>query len=201
MAKIITLAHQKGGVGKSTLALNLALCFKDQLRVALIDSDLQGSIYHLREDFPELDILAPEKISEIPKLNYDLIVVDTPPYLSNRLNELFTYSDCVLVPTKAGFFDVMAIKSTLALIRFSQAQNQKLKAGIVLNMLKQRSGITAEVVGLLNTLGTPLLNARVFDRVSLARSSMTSGILKSTDQKAIAEVTALAEEIVDLISV
>jgi chromosome partitioning protein len=201
MAKIITLAHQKGGVGKSTLALNLALCFKDQLRVALIDSDLQGSIYHLREDFPELDILAPEKISEIPQLDYDLIIVDTPPYLSNRLNELFSFSDYVLVPTKAGFFDVMAIKSTLALIKFSQAKNQNLKAGIVLNMLKPRSGITAEVVELLQTFGTPLLNTRVFDRVSLARSSMTSGILKSTDQKAIEEVTFLAEEIVDLISV
>ncbi|MEZ2337310.1 MULTISPECIES: ParA family protein [unclassified Mucilaginibacter] len=201
MAKIITLAHQKGGVGKSTLALNLALCFKDQLSVALIDSDLQGSIYHLKEDFPELDILAPEKISELSKLDYDLIVVDTPPYLSNRLNELFTHSDYVLVPTKAGFFDVMAIKSTLALVRFSQAQNQKLKAGIVLNMIKPRSGITTEVVGLLSTLGTPLLKARVFDRVSLARSSMTSGILKSTDEKAIQEITALAEEIVDLISV
>jgi len=201
MAKIITLAHQKGGVGKSTLALNLALCFKDQLRVALIDSDLQGSIYHLKEDFPELDILAPEKIGEIPNLDYDLIIVDTPPYLSNRLNELFGYSDYVLVPTKAGFFDVMAIKSTLALIKFAQAQNHKLKAGIVLNMLKPRSGITAEVVELIQTLGTPLLNTRVFDRVSLARSSMTSGILKSTDQKAIEEVTFLAEEIVDLISV
>jgi chromosome partitioning protein len=201
MAKIITLAHQKGGVGKSTLALNLALCFKDQLSVALIDSDLQGSIYHLKEDFPELDILAPEKISEIPNLDYDLIIVDTPPYLSNRLNELFGYSDYVLVPTKAGFFDVMAIKSTLALIKFAQAQNQNLKAGIVLNMLKPRSGITAEVVELIQSLGTPLLKTRVFDRVSLARSSMTSGILKSTDQKAIEEVTFLAEEIVDLISV
>jgi chromosome partitioning protein len=201
MAKIITLAHQKGGVGKSTLALNLALCFKDQLRVALIDSDLQGSIYHLKEDFPDLDILAPDKVSEIPRLDYDLIIVDTPPYLSNRLNELFSYSDYVLVPTKAGFFDVMAIKATLALIKFSQAQNQRLKAGIVLNMIKPRSGITAEVVGLLQTLGTPILKTRVFDRVSLARSSMTAGILKSTDQKAIEEVTFLAEEIVDLISV
>jgi chromosome partitioning protein len=155
----------------------------------------------LKEDFPELDILAPEKIGEIPNLDYDLIIVDTPPYLSNRLNELFGYSDYVLVPTKAGFFDVMAIKSTLALIKFAQAQNQNLKAGIVLNMLKPRSGITAEVVELIQTLGTPLLKTRVFDRVSLARSSMTSGILKSMDQKAIEEVTFLAEEIVDLISV
>jgi chromosome partitioning protein len=200
MAKIITLAHQKGGVGKSTLALNLALCFKDQLRVALIDADLQGSIYHLKEDIPELDILAPEKINEIPLLDHDLIIVDTPPYLSNRLSDLFSYSDYVLVPTKAGFFDVMAIRSTLALIKFSQAKNSKLKAGIVLNMIKPRSGITAEVVELLLTLGTPLLKTRIFDRVSLARSSMTSGVLSGPDQKAIDEVTLLAEEIIGLLS-
>lgn len=200
MGKIITLAHQKGGVGKSTLALNLALCFKDQLSVALIDSDLQGSIFQLKDEFPELDILAPDKISQIPELNYDLIIVDTPPYLSNRLDELFSYSDYVLVPTKAGFFDVMAVKSTLALIKFSQARNLGLKAGIVLNMLKPRSGITSEVIELLNTLGTPILNTRIFDRVSFARSSMTSGVLKSTDLKAKEEVAFLAEEIVDLIS-
>ncbi|QQL49884.1 ParA family protein [Mucilaginibacter ginkgonis] len=200
MAKIITIAHQKGGVGKSTLALNLALCFKDQLKVALIDSDVQGSIYHIKNDFPELDILSPEKISVIPDLSYDLIIVDTPPYLSNKLNELFGYSDYVLVPSKAGFFDVMAIKSTLALIRFAQAQNTKLKAGIVLNMIKPRSGITSEVIELLSSLGTPILTTRIVDRVSLARSSMTSGILKSSDQKAIEEVTHLAEEIVNVIS-
>ncbi|UOE48685.1 ParA family protein [Mucilaginibacter sp. SMC90] len=200
MAKIITLAHQKGGVGKSTLALNLALCFQDQLRVALIDSDLQGSIYHLKEDFPDMEILSPDKISELPDLNYDLIIVDTPPYLSNRLNELFIHSDFVLIPTKAGFFDVMAVKSTLTLVKFAQARNRNLKAGIVLNMIKPRSGITGEVVDLLSSLGTPLLKSRVFDRVSLARSSMTSGILKSADQKAIEEVTFLAEEIINLLS-
>jgi chromosome partitioning protein len=133
MAKIITVAHQKGGVGKSTMALNLALCFQDQLRVALVDSDLQGSIYHIKDDFPGLAILASDQIGDIPKLDYDLVIVDTPPYLSNKLNELFQFSDFVLVPTKAGFFDVMAIRSTLALIKFSQAKNPQLKAGIVLN--------------------------------------------------------------------
>lgn len=200
MAKIITLAHQKGGVGKSTLALNLALCFKDQLRVALIDADMQGSIYHIRADFPELDILSPDLIRDIRELCYDLVIVDTPPYLSNKLNELFTHSDFVLVPTKAGFFDVMAIRSTLALIKFAQAKNHKLKAGIVLNMIKPRSGITSEVTKLLSSLGTPLLSAKIYDRVSLARSSMTAGILKSADQKAINEITILAEEIVEAIS-
>lgn len=200
MAKIITLAHQKGGVGKSTLALNLTLAFKDQLRVALIDADLQGSIYHIRQDFPEVNILSPDLLRDLRSLEYDLIIVDTPPYLSNRLGELFDRSDFVLIPTKAGFFDVMAIRATLALVRLAQSRNKALKAGIVLNMIKPRSGITQEVRELLITLGAPLLDSKIYDRVSFARSSMTAGVLQGPDQKAIAEITGLAEEIVDQIS-
>lgn len=200
MAKIITLAHQKGGVGKSTLALNLTLAFKDQLRVALIDADLQGSIYHIRQDFPEVNILSPDLLRDLRSLEYDLIIVDTPPYLSNRLGELFDRSDFVLIPTKAGFFDVMAIRATLALVRLAQSRNKALKAGIVLNMIKPRSGITQEVRELLITLGAPLLDSKIYDRVSFARSSMTAGVLQGPDQKAIAEMTGLAEEIVDQIS-
>jgi len=200
MAKIITIAHQKGGVGKSTMALNLALCFQDQLKVALVDSDLQGSIYHVKDDFPGLDILLAEKVNDIPKLDYDLIIVDTPPYLSNKLTDLFLISDFVLVPTKAGFFDVMAIKATLALIRFAQAKKTALKAGIVLNMIKPRSGVTGNVEELLNGLGTPLLKTRIYDRVSITRSSIATGVLQGSDQKAKDELTSLAEEIVDYIS-
>jgi len=200
MAKIITLAHQKGGVGKSTLALNLALCFKDQLRVALVDSDLQGSLYHVREDFPDLEILAADKVSDIPKLDYDLIIIDTPPYLSNKLTDLFLISDFVLVPTKAGFFDVMAIRATLALIRFAQAKKPALKAGIALNMIKYRSGVTKDVSELLNDMGTPLLKTMIHDRVSITRSAITAGILSGSDQKAKEEFTSLAEEVVDYIS-
>jgi chromosome partitioning protein len=194
MAKIITIAHQKGGVGKSTLALNLALCFQDQLSVALVDTDLQGSLYHIREDFPGLNWISLDQLTG-QQLAYDLIIVDTPPYLSNRLPEMFAQSDFILVPTKAGFFDVMAIRSTIALINEAGG-----KAGIVLNMVKPRSGITQEISELLQTMGTPLFKAQIHDRVSIARSSMTSGIFKSGDAKAKAEFMALAEEIVERIS-
>ncbi|MBB5395160.1 ParA family protein [Mucilaginibacter sp. AK015] len=192
MAKIITLAHQKGGVGKSTLAINLALTFQDQLSVALVDTDLQGSLYHLREEFPALTLIGSDQLKEIQQLAYDLVIVDTPPYLSNRLPELFKHSDFILVPTKAGFFDVMAIRSTLALI-----QEAQVKAGIVLNMVKPRSGLTQDVTELLENMGTPLLQTKVHDRVSIARSSITGGILNGHDPKAKAELMALAEEIVE----
>lgn len=201
MSKIITIAHQKGGVGKSTLAMNLALCFQDQLSVALVDTDLQGSLYHSRDDFPDLAIIGADKLTDIQKRAYDLIIVDTPPYLSNRLPELFLHSDFILVPTKAGFFDVMAIRSTIALITEAMDKVPGIRAGVVLNMVKPRSGITNDVRGLLETLDVQLLKTMIHDRVSIARSSMTLGVLQSSDQKAKDEVTALAEEIVELISV
>lgn len=200
MAKIITIAHQKGGVGKSTLAINLALCFQDQLSVALVDTDLQGSLYHISEDFPDLAIIGVDKLQDIKQLAYDLIIIDTPPYLSNRLPELFLYSDFILVPTKAGFFDVMAVRSTLALIKEAQQKAQHLKAGIVLNMVKPRSGITQDVANLLQTMDTPLLKTRIHDRVSIARSTMTGGILKSADKRGKDEIMALTEEVVEYIT-
>lgn len=200
MAKIITVAHQKGGVGKSTLAINIALCFKDQLSVALVDTDLQGSLYHIREEFPELPIIGSDSFDDIEKLAYDLIIIDTPPYLSSRLPDLFRLSDFILVPTKAGFFDVMAIRSTIAMIDDAMKAAPDIKAGIVLNMVKPRSGITNEVAELIRTMNVALLKTIIHDRVSIARSVMTSGILQSADQKARDEITALAEEVVDMIS-
>jgi chromosome partitioning protein len=87
MGKIITVAHQKGGVGKSTLAMNLAVCFQDQLNVALVDTDLQGSLYHIKDELPGLAVMGNDQLQEIKNLDYDLIIVDTPPYLSNKLLE------------------------------------------------------------------------------------------------------------------
>jgi len=200
MGKIITVAHQKGGVGKSTLAMNLAVCFQDQLSVALVDTDLQGSLLQIKEDLPGLAVVENELLQEIKNLDYDLIIVDTPPYLSNKLPELFSLSDFILIPTKAGFFDVMAIRSTIALVKDAQVINPEIKAGIVMNMIKPRSGITREVSNLLENMATPVLETLIHDRVSIARSSITAGVLQGSDAKAKSEITSLAEEIVNRIS-
>ena len=200
MGKIITVAHQKGGVGKSTLAMNLAVCFQDQLNVALVDTDLQGSLLQIKEELPGLAVVGNDHLQDLKNLDYDLIIVDTPPYLSNKLPELFSLSDFILIPTKAGFFDVMAIRSTIALVKDAQAKKPEIKAGIVMNMIKPRSGITKEVGGLLESMETPVLVTKVHDRVSIARSSITAGVLQGSDVKAIEEITSLAEEIVNRIS-
>ncbi|WP_431200445.1 AAA family ATPase [Mucilaginibacter sp. P19] len=180
--------------------MNLAVCFQDQLKVALVDTDLQGSLIQIKEELPDLAVLSNDELQEIKSLDYDLIIVDTPPYLSNKLPELFGLSDFILIPTKAGFFDVMAIRSTIALLKDAQVTKPDIQAGIVINMIKPRSGITKEVSGLLASMETPVLDTMIYDRVSIARSSITAGVLQGSDTKAITEITALAEEIVNRIS-
>lgn len=196
MTKIITIAHQKGGVGKSTLALNLAYTFQNGLQVGLLDSDLQGSLYGLYAMIEGIKLIpATKNLSNLQQTDNDLIIVDTPPYLTEYLEDLFAISDFILIPTKVGFFDVMAIRSTISLIEKSKIKNPNLKCGIILNMVKPRTSLNKEIKKMLIDMGKPVFNTQISDRVSYTRSALTGGILKTDDNKAKEEIVTLADEI------
>lgn len=197
--KVITVAHQKGGVGKTTLALNLAYCFADESKVAIVDTDLQGSIADLKGFLQGVDVVAMDRLGSSDLDSYDLVVVDTPPYLTSHLSELFNLSDYVLIPTKAGILDVMAIRATIALLEQSITHKPVLKAGIVLNMVMPRTSLNEEVKEMLLGYRIPLHAATISQRVSYTRSPMTNGVFGGDDQKAKDEVVALATEILHYI--
>ena len=155
--KIITVAHQKGGVGKTTLALNLGFCLKHSLRVAILDSDPQGSISGLGEyaGIEGLDLIPLEDLGKVQD-KYDVAIIDTPPYLTELLPEFFELSDYVLVPTKAGVLDVMAIKATIHLLKEAQKRRPNLKAGIVMNMIQHNTSLTNDIKQLLEQYDMPI---------------------------------------------
>ena len=194
--KIITIAHQKGGVGKTTLALNLAACFKEGLDVGLLDADLQGSLTGLGDMLEGISLIPynndPLSLVNVKK---DILIIDTPPYLSNQLPDFFAISDFVLVPSKVGFLDVMAVRATIQLIKEAQQKKKNLKAAIVLNMVKPRTNMNDEIREILKSYDMPVLKTSVADRVSYARSPIISGVFLGEDNKAMAEITALADEI------
>lgn len=194
--KIITVAHQKGGVGKTTLALNLAACFAQGLSVGVLDTDLQGSLSGIKDELDTITFIPFDgQLSRLTEQPFDMLIIDTPPYLTNQLPDLFAVSDFVLVPSKVGFFDVMAIKATIEFLKQAQQQRPELKYGVVLNMVKPRTGLNKSVQQILNDYGATLLNTTIADRVSYTRSAITSGIFASEDEKAKEEITRLADEI------
>ena len=196
--KIITVAHQKGGVGKTTLTLNLAASLKNGgLKVALLDIDLQGSLVGISDQLEDISFVQPDELSNIGTLPYDVLIIDTPPYLINSLNDLFAISDYVLIPSKVGFFDVMAIRATLAIIREAQKSKPDLKYGVVLNMLKSRTSITDDIRQILDSYEAKVLKTVILDRVSYTRSSITNGVFSTEDTKAHDEIIALTNEILD----
>lgn len=197
--KIITIAHQKGGVGKTTLALNLAYCFSEDLRVGITDTDLQGSISDIKQFLTGIDLVPLDKIQKREDLPYDVIIIDTPPYLTDKLNEIFLLSDFVLIPTKAGYLDALAVKATIALFDEAKKKKPVLKAGVVLNMLT-RTNLNDEVKEILDGYTLPVLNTRINQRVSYARSPITNGVFASEDEKAKNEIVDLASEIIGFLN-
>jgi chromosome partitioning protein len=210
MAYVITLAHQKGGVGKTTLALNLCSAFEEILgrKAAVIDADVQGSITELLDRMRALDTWKGVPLLEPPhtyetlrdRQDFDFFVIDTPPYLSDQLPRIFDASDFVLVPSKDSPLDALAIVKTLALIDEAQARNPSLLCAIVLNMVKHNTRFTQEILDILRQHPVEVLRTRVLNRDVYKRSLMHDGsVFHSDDPKAIDEMTELVIEIGELI--
>jgi chromosome partitioning protein len=192
---IISVVHQKGGVGKTTLALNLAYCLAENLKVGITDTDLQGSISEIEGFLQGIDLVPLEKVRNKEPLDYDVLLIDTPPYLTNKLHDIFLLSDFVVIPTKAGYLDALAVKATIALYKEAQKEKPSLKGGIVLNMIMHNTNLNDEVKEILESYDFPMLKTAITHRVSFARSPMTSGIFNSDDSRAKTEIVNLADEI------
>lgn len=145
MAKLIVVGHLKGGVGKSTLATNLAGYFAQNFRVGLIDADLpQGTSSHwaaLRDD-PNIDVIGCESSAQVAaaaeQLNEycDVIVMDLPPRSVKFLREAMAISDLLLLPLSASAPDIWATESVMDLVKECKKTNACLTTRLVWNRLR-----------------------------------------------------------------
>ena len=191
MPKIILITHQKGGVGKSTLTFNLAQNIAANSRVAVLDFDLQGSLSQLEELVTDFKIIPyQDKLESISELQYDFIFIDTPPYLSNHLAKLISISDLIIVPTKAGILDLLAIKSTLAII---EQEKRTMDTLVVFNMIKPNTTLTLDILIGLEEYNVKIATTHISDLVAFTRSVLLRGV--SNDKNAQKQIDQLTEEI------
>jgi chromosome partitioning protein len=125
--KVLVLASQKGGVGKTALSAHLAVAAEQAgiSPVVLYDTDPQQSLARWFQDREaDTPALAKGGIAELPSTldrlgaaGVRLVVVDTPPALTDAIRTVLEYADFVLVPTQDGKTDLTAIASTVRLVR------------------------------------------------------------------------------------
>ena len=139
---IITIGNTKGGVGKSTLAANIAVeGARRRKSVLLIDADVQGSSMSFRDlrqadDVTAMAITKPTIHKDIPKMTgYDLIVIDAGGRDSSVFRSAVMAANLLLVPVLPSVYDVWAAVDTLELLKEARVYRDDLHARIVLNQV------------------------------------------------------------------
>lgn len=205
-AKTIAIAQQKGGAGKTTIAVQLGVAWASQgYRVAVLGIDPQGSLaawYRLRNGKGNplfaADVQGWRLASEIDRLrtDFDLLVIDTPPHAETDARVAVRSASLILVPVQPSPLDLWAMAPTLDL-----AKKEKTPFMLVLNRLPPRGKLTdavrAEIAG--NSL--PLAAASLGNRSAFAASMMEGkGVVESQPNGTAAlEIRQLADEIASII--
>lgn len=206
---IIGVLSQKGGVGKTTIATNLAaVCAKAGSRTLLVDADPQASSMawsDAREGeplFPVVGMAKPSLHRDLPEIaaDYDLVIIDGAPRTNDLGRAAIMASDVVLIPVQPSPYDVWASAETVQLIREAQQFKESLKAVFVINRRIVNTAIGRDVANALSQFEFPVLATTLCQRVIYAESAGQGMAVIETDPKSEAaiEIAQLASELVQV---
>jgi chromosome partitioning protein len=177
MGKVIAVAQQKGGAGKTMLAAQLAVALAEGAKIAVLDIDPQGSLTiwgKLRAAAPK----AGAKITcaatagwrlttELDKLKaaHDFVLVDTPPVIDTDARRAIRAADLVLIPLNPSPPDLWAAEGTLKL-----AAEEKRKTVLVFNRAPAASRLRKRMEAEISARGLLLLDTALANRAGYANA-------------------------------
>ena len=203
---VISFINQKGGVGKTTLSINVAsyLARKGH-KVLLIDADKQQSASTwttLRDDTPfQVVSMARENMAkDALKLSrdFDYTLIDAPPHAEAIARSVIIASDLVIMPIEPSGLSSWASDQTIEQIRQAQEYKQTLKCGFVVSRKIGNTVIGREIRQMVAETGIRVLDADIENRVAYAESlTMGKDIFEwGYDKKAIHEIETLTKELI-----
>jgi len=206
LSKVITIAQQKGGTGKTTLAVHLALAFTNyhNFKVAIIDTDPQGSLgkwFMIREEkklsndnltFKTASLWGAQYESKTLKKDHDIVIIDTPPKIESDARPSIEAADLVLIPMAASHVDFWA---TGAIVEIAKKANKKILVQI--NRSNQRSKLISKTNDFIKSLNLSSTKTIIGNR-QIYTASMGEGKTAVEKQKkgnAVEEIKQLSEQI------
>lgn len=208
--KVIVIGNQKGGVGKSTLSCNLAVCAaRDGKKAMIIDADPQGSSMTWRairntDDISCIAITKPTIAKDVKSFeNFDLVFIDA----GGRDNTLFRAATMaasyglLLIPVLASGIDVWATEDTFKILSEARAIGVEIPAFAVFNQLKARASLVEQAKEALVELTVDndvnLLETRIGDREDFKKAFLSGkGVIETASSgKAAIEIEQLYREL------
>ena len=177
MGKVIAVAQQKGGAGKTMLTAQFAVALAGEARVALLDIDPQASLTvwgKLREAAAKAAHQVPvETVSgwrlakelENLKAAYDYVLIDTPPVIDSDARRAIRAADLVLIPMNPAPPDLWAAEGTLKL-----AAEEKRKTALVFNRAPAASRLRKRLEAEIAARGLTLLSVALANRAGYANA-------------------------------
>ena len=206
MAQIITIAQQKGGTGKTTIAAHIAVSFAQTgRRVAIIDIDPQGSLsrwHALREKkfgigYTGLYFVASsgwriEGVINNLQNKMDYIIIDAPPHTETESKSAIRASTLVIVPMQPSPTDLWATEAT---INFAKSEN--IPAKILINRYNPTSKISKEIIRQLNA---EVFKNTIGNRVAFSSCFLTGVTVTETqpNSSAAIEIKNFVKEILEI---
>lgn len=208
--KVIAFLNQKGGVGKTTLATNVAGAIaRRSRRLLFVDSDPQGSALDWSQArqvpslFQVVGLPRPVLHKELPDLGngYDYVVIDGPPRQDALAKSAIAASDIVVVPVQPSPYDIWAAQETIELIREASVFKEAQKIVFAINRKIANTAIGRDVEQALSQFeGVRILATPIHQRVIFAESvgrGLTVGEIDAASAAA-EEIEALTTELLSL---
>lgn len=208
---VLAISNLKGGVGKSTIAQNVAVELAQKgVQVCIADTDTEQKTSvkwaSLRDSslvsvpvFPiSLDKVSQEILAL--KQKYDIVIVDGTPALTELTTRIIILSDLVIVPILPGGGDIWALENFLT--RYQEAKVTKESYGghvslaVIINRYNERTTLDREVLSAIQEFGVTVLKTKFTNRVSYREATISGiGANETKDEKAKQEIEQLTKEI------
>lgn len=212
-AKVIVVTNQKGGCGKTTLAINLSGALGRTHKVLLVDGDPQGSasrwVASADDNVPFPSAImnlshVTEKVGrEIKKYltDYEYIFVDCPPAIDNKFtSSALMIADLAIVPVIPSPTDLWSAVGIQQLISNVSEINDSLQARLLANMCQTNTSISKEALSLISEFDFPKFETDIYQRTAYRQAAAFGGTVFNLDNsKAKQEITSLINEITNLL--
>jgi chromosome partitioning protein len=214
MPLIVTTCALKGGVGKTTIATNLATCLYSagHHKVLLVDTDGQGSVQQWAAVAAESEIDVPPVIGmqgrtlrkDLPRIAepFDVVVIDTPPQLAVEAKAALVLADLAIIPVAPGAVDMWSLQKTLEVVEEAHILCSGLKSVIVPNKT-DRTTLSKMVNKSLGELTVQALSVGLGSRVAFGEAMLAGqGVVTyAPKSKAAREVILLTKALLKVMEV